>query len=239
MGIIPWFSKIKENTVTILISFLVLKKTLQQHFLWWCMTVISHFIYFRILRRTPYGGDNLLYLSVSVWFTYFLHWDFNCWLKLYCSYLWKVFLEKRYSPGSCTYLFEPFNAFVNCSFFSLTDLYVLRFPCCSLFSWNFLNQNNFLYVPYKVLSKGRTHSYSNVVKKRRWWHLFMSLVSHSPFLNSVESSQITLIEAVWFKKVKPILSMTGKSYKNVSSLSVLSERKSLIQYGNQKTKSSR
>lgn len=107
MGIIPWFSKIKENTETILTSFLILKKTLQQHFLQWRMTVISHFIYFRILRRTPYGGDNLLYLSVSVWFTYFLHWDFNCWLKLYCSYLWKVFLEKRFSPGSCTYLFEP------------------------------------------------------------------------------------------------------------------------------------
>lgn len=127
MRIIPWFSKIKENSVTILLSFFILKKILQQHFLQWRMTVISHFIYSRILRRTPYGGDNLLYLSVSVWFTYFLHWDFNCWLKLDCSYLWKVFLEKRFSSGSCTYLFEPFNAFVNCSFSSLIDFYVLRF----------------------------------------------------------------------------------------------------------------
>lgn len=151
MRIILWFSKIKENTETILTSLLILKKTLQQRFLQWRMTVISHFIYFRILRRTPYGGDNLLYLSVSVLFIYFLHWDFNCWLKLYCSYLWKVFLEKRFSPGSCTHLFEPFNAFVNCSFSSSTDFCVLKFLPCTIFS--ILNQNNFLYISYQVLSK--------------------------------------------------------------------------------------
>lgn len=64
---------------------------------------------------------------------------------------------------------------------------------------------------------------------------FISLTFSFP----AESSRITLIQAVWFKNIKSILSMTGKSYKNVSSLSVLSERKSFIQYENQKTKSSR
>ena len=54
-----------------------------------------------------------------------------------------------------------------------------------------------------------------------------------------ESSRVDLIQAIWFKKVKPILPMTGKWYKNINSLSVLSEMKFLIQYGNQKTKSSR
>jgi len=52
-----------------------------------------------------------------------------------------------------------------------------------------------------------------------------------------EFFRVTLIQALWFKKVKPILSMTGKSYKNISNSSALSEMKSLIQCRNQKTKS--
>lgn len=97
LRIIPRPSKFKENTEAILTFFWILKKTLQQHSPQWCITVISHFIYFRILRRMPYGDNNLPYFSVSVWFTYFLHWDFNCQLKLYSSYLWKVLLEKKSS----------------------------------------------------------------------------------------------------------------------------------------------
>lgn len=54
-----------------------------------------------------------------------------------------------------------------------------------------------------------------------------------------EFFRLTLTQAIGFKKVKQILSMTGKWYKDISSLLVLSEMKSLIQYGNQKTKSSK
>lgn len=42
-------------------------------------------------------------------------------------------------------------------------------------------------------------------------------------------AHINITQAIWFKEVKQILSVTGKWYKNTSSLSVLSEIKSLIQ----------
>lgn len=95
--------------------------------------------------------------------------------------------------------------------------------------------------------------YSNVVKNTMVasFHFIGFTVS---FLTE-ESSMVTLIQANWFKKVKPFLSMTlkeevffpcltrnylkGKLYKNTSSLSGVSEIKSLIQYGSQKAKSSR
>lgn len=126
-----------------------MKKILHQHFPQCPMAAISHFIYFTILRRMPYGGDNFLHLSFSVWFMYFLHWDFNCQLKTGSSYLWKVLFDKKFSPGFCTHLFEHFNAFINCSgFFTspLANLKVLKFFPSSIFSLISLNHNNSWYI---------------------------------------------------------------------------------------------
>lgn len=71
-----------------------------------------------------------------------------------------------------------------------------------------------------------TDSYSNVVKNTivAYFH-FVGFTFSFP---TEESSSVTLTQAIWFKKVKPTLSMIGKWYKNMSSLSILTEMTSLI-----------